>query len=81
MDQTESPQVQYASFLVRLWRSGESKADGSWQGEVEHIQSGQICRFDSLAGLNRVLRELCTVAEARPNESLRSFTGRRWAQY
>lgn len=44
MDTCESTQDQYASFLVRLWRSAEPEPNGSteeWQGEVEHIQSGR----------------------------------------
>lgn len=73
MDQANCPQSQYASFLVRLWRSGDSAPDssnGDWQGEVEHIQSGQRWRFASLAGLNRILRQPCEVAEAQsPAES------------
>jgi hypothetical protein len=73
MDESEITQVQYASFLVRLWRSDEPQPDepvGDWQGEVEHIQSGQRWRFASLAGLNRILRQPCGVAETQsPGES------------
>ena len=68
MDASETTQDQYASFLVRLWRSAEPRPNGStddWQGEVEHIQSGQRWQFASLAGLDRILRQLCRVAEAR----------------
>lgn len=67
MDTPESTQDQYASFLVRLWRSGEPRPNdstGEWQGEVEHIQSGRRWQFASLAGLDRILRQLCRVAEA-----------------
>jgi hypothetical protein len=49
----------YASFLVRLWRKEEpelAEATGDWQGEVEHIQSGQRWSFDMLEELLSVLR-------------------------
>lgn len=68
MDEIEIAQDQYASFLVRLWRGDRPRPDtpdDDWQGEVEHIQSGQRRQFASLAGLNRILRQLCEVAEAR----------------
>lgn len=67
MNASQSTQDQYASFLIRLWRSIEPMPDGStdeWQGEVEHIQSGRRCQFASFAGLNSILRQLCEVAEA-----------------
>jgi hypothetical protein len=56
----------YASFLVRLWRKGEPKLPGDtggWQGEVEHIQSGQQWSFDTLEELLSVLRRQ---AEGQP---------------
>lgn len=40
--------IQYASFLIRLWREHDPRVPASpaeWQGEVEHIQSGQKWRF------------------------------------
>jgi hypothetical protein len=36
--------VEYASFLIRLWRQTGPDAAGNpfdWQSEVEHIQSGR----------------------------------------
>jgi hypothetical protein len=56
----------YASFLVRLWRTGEAgppEASGDWQGEVEHIQSSQRWTFDTLDELLRVLRRQLGAAE------------------
>ena len=52
--------IDYASFLVRLWRSREAEAteDGAgWQGEVQHIQSSQRWAFYTLDELPRVLRQ------------------------
>lgn len=52
--------VQYASFLVRLWRAtGEdtTQAPTGWQSEVEHIQSGQRWTFQSLEDLQEFLRQ------------------------
>lgn len=60
MDEFELLHGQYASFLVRLWRSGEPKtvtSASSWQGEVEHIQSGQRLGFTSPAELWEFLRQ------------------------
>jgi hypothetical protein len=67
MDASETAQNQYASFLVRLWRSAEPRSTGStddWQGEVEHIQSGRRSGFTSRAELWEILcrlRDTCQV--------------------
>jgi hypothetical protein len=40
--------IEYASFLIRLWRDQPPQADKllpAWQAEVEHIQSGQHWSF------------------------------------
>jgi hypothetical protein len=58
--------IDYASFLVRLWRSREAEAteDGAgWQGEVQHIQSSQRWAFDTLDELLRVLGQQAGAAE------------------
>lgn len=60
MDETECFQGQYASFLVRLWRSVEPAPAGSssgWQGEVEHIQSGKRVSFGSINELWEFLHQ------------------------
>ena len=54
-----SPSIQYASFLIRLWR--EERADPArtpidWRSEVEHIQTGQRWEFDTLDKLLGFLR-------------------------
>ena len=40
----------YVSLLVRLWfdENPISSETTTWQGEIEHIQSGQHWHFDSL---------------------------------
>ena len=46
--------VEYASFLIRLWRQTGLDVAGNrfdWQSEVEHIQSGQTWTFASLEAL------------------------------
>jgi hypothetical protein len=51
--------VTYLSFLVRLWCENEPAASDpcpQWQGEVEHIQSGQQWKFNSLDELLEFLR-------------------------
>ena len=58
MNDSESTQVQYASFLVRLWRSGPSapeECDAGWQGEVEHIQSGRCWSLGPSEGVLAVV--------------------------
>jgi hypothetical protein len=44
---------QYASFLIRLWRSTEPEGGqvSGWHSEVEHIQSGETWSFNTLAEL------------------------------
>ena len=51
--------TKYASFLVRLWREGDpglSAPTAGWQGEVEHIQTGQRWAFRTLDELLGFLR-------------------------
>lgn len=50
----------YASFLVRLWREGDPERGipaADWQGEVQHIQTGQRCSFATLEELLGFLRQ------------------------
>jgi hypothetical protein len=54
-----SPSIQYASFLIRLWR--EERTDPArmpvdWHSEIEHIQTGDRWEFDTLEGLLSFLR-------------------------
>ena len=45
-----SVSIEYASYLIRLWREvdiGTISTRPEWQGEVEHIQSGQRWMFSS----------------------------------
>jgi len=54
-----SPSIQYASFLIRLWR--EAAADpaevtADWHSEVEHIQTGERWSFDTLDAMLGFLR-------------------------
>jgi len=43
-----NPAVEYASFLIRLWRepSAESEVATLWHGEIVHIQSGECRALD-----------------------------------
>jgi hypothetical protein len=59
----------YLSFLVRMWREEDPKRPqriGHWQGEIEHIQTGQRWTFDSLDALLAFLRQQAVAPEA-PN--------------
>jgi hypothetical protein len=54
-----STPLQYASFLIRMWRqpcSNLSRGDTGWQCEVEHIQSGEHWTFNTLSDLLAFLR-------------------------
>ncbi len=54
-----SPPIEYMSFLIRLWREAEAaagSASAEWHCEVEHIQTGQRWRFDTLDELLDFLR-------------------------
>jgi hypothetical protein len=65
--------LEYASFLIRLWR--EANPDpyappAGWRGEMEHIQSGQSWTFDNLDEMLIFLRRQ---AEG-PSEFATNFT-------
>jgi len=56
----------YVSFLVRLWREPTlelPEQTTGWQGEVEHIQSGQRWAFDTLDEALSLLRRQVTAPE------------------
>jgi len=68
-----STSTTYASYLVRLWRQPVAESDGAveWQGEVEHIQSGQQWRFECLPDLLTLLR----VQADEPDKDVRMLHG------
>lgn len=54
-----STSIEYASFLIRLWRERHPAAGGptaDWHSEVEHIQSGRRWSFKTLDELLNFLR-------------------------
>ncbi|MFW6136165.1 MAG: hypothetical protein ACOC7N_05030 [Chloroflexota bacterium] len=54
-----STSIEYASFLVRLWRQvGGEPLDSplDWHSEVEHIQTGECWSFQTLEELFDFLR-------------------------
>ncbi|MGD9029421.1 MAG: hypothetical protein PVG25_06380 [Anaerolineae bacterium] len=55
-----APSIQYASYLVRLWRevdTGQHHTAADWQGEIEHIQTGERWAFSTLNTLLDFLRQ------------------------
>ena len=55
-----STPIEYASFIIRIWRKTGLNADGnpySWESEVEHIQSGQTWTFNTLEELQAFNRQ------------------------
>ena len=56
----------YASFLVRLWREGDPERGtlaAGWQGEVQHIQTGQWWTFTTLEELFGFLHQVTEEGE------------------
>ncbi len=51
--------IEYASFLIRLWREPSTYSDAAtvWRGEVIHVQSGGHRAVNDLATLLTFLRE------------------------
>ena len=55
-----TPSIQYASLLIRLWREGSPDRAGTsidWHSEVEHLQTGDSWRFQTLEELLGFLRQ------------------------
>ncbi len=50
---TESPQITWSTFIVRL--SNET-GSGEWRGQITHVQSGESRYFVTLAQLEEFLR-------------------------
>lgn len=66
--------IQYASFLIRLWREASADATeriSEWHGEVEHIQSGHCWNFCGLDELLSFLRQ-----QAEDPDALRALQGK-----
>ena len=49
--------MQYDSFVIRLWqRDNQSKPRGvSLHGQIEHIQSGKVCKVENLRDINKFI--------------------------
>jgi hypothetical protein len=59
------------SFLIRLWREAEAETGSlpaDWHCEVEHIQTGQRWRFDTLNELLEFLHRQAASPHARQSE-------------
>ncbi len=55
-----SAPVQYASFLIRIWREAKAGAGSfaaDWHAEVEHIQSNQRWSFKAVEELLSFLHQ------------------------
>lgn len=48
--------ARYDAFLLRIWRHGEGREDGSCAIRLEHLPDGQSLRFRDLDGLIAYLR-------------------------
>ncbi len=63
-----STPVEYASFLIRLWRTSPPAhplaEEGAWHSEVEHIQSGRRWTFDTLDEVLGFLRRQAADSKA-----------------
>ncbi len=59
MQEPICPEFRYASFMVRIWRPAQPEPEGpggDWLGEIEHLQSGQHLRFETLEEVPELLR-------------------------
>lgn len=55
-----SPRISYASYLLRLWRTAKGSSPllaQDWEGEVDHLQSGQRWTFAGLDQLIEILAQ------------------------
>lgn len=65
-----STSIEYASFLVRIWRHRGGDSSGlptEWHSEMEHIQTGEHWEFETLQDLLDFLRR-----KAEPRQALTS---------
>lgn len=70
--------VEYASFLIRLWRYAGADSTASltnWCSEVEHIQSGQSWTFRTLDELLDFVRQKVE----QPEESRADKNRQKWS--
>ncbi len=49
----DTPQTQYVSYLMRLWRPGTMSA---WHIQLEHVGTGEKLSFADLDALNTFLQ-------------------------
>ena len=59
---SETPQIIWCTFLVRLWN--ETGRD-EWRGQVTHVQTGESRYFATLAQLEEFLRLHAPKLDAR----------------
>jgi steroid delta-isomerase-like uncharacterized protein len=76
--------TQYASFMLRLWRTHRPELSGNanWQSEIQHIQTGQRWSFHTIDALLNFLRQQTEEANLLPisdnhtsSSASTSFTG------
>jgi hypothetical protein len=61
--------IDYASFMIRLWRENDPQSPApksDWLAEVEHIQSGEHWKFNTLDDLLAFLQVQCNYS-THPN--------------
>jgi hypothetical protein len=70
MNTSSLGQIVYLSLLVRMWREANIEATatpGDWHSEVEHIQSGQQWKFETLNELVNFVYSLAHNPAMLPN--------------
>jgi hypothetical protein len=61
-------QPDYVSYLLRLWREGDSKREAIWRASLENARTGELRTFTGLDDLFDFLRERTGRTGAAPRE-------------
>jgi hypothetical protein len=65
--------TRYTSYLVRLWQEADedpASEASQWQGEVEHVQSGERLAFSGLDALPALLQRHTERLQQPPAQAL-----------
>ena len=65
---TVKEQPDYVSYLLRLWREGDSEREAIWRASLESTRTGELRTFSGLDELFDFLRERTGMARAVPRE-------------
>ncbi len=67
-DTASSPTTKSSTFIVRVLRTD----NGTWQGRIGHVQSGDMHTFQSCLEMLRIIDELVGTKDLRAKETGRN---------